>query len=229
MILTMVRDGHKSFNSQFTKSWLLQNNLENILNCKILLGLLDYNLVKIEDIDKFIAQLIIKKRDEKAIHVGIEIIRCFVLCRKFSVCDFKCIHDALYTLRHTENVSILLKELSNANEEDRDKPKPKAKDKDKEKEKAPRYINYQTRVIDLLRKSFSIKGPHQAKLYNDFINNEMAQFLANQQSMCRFLEVSIKIVIGKCSEDLKKRVFWTRLKRCHRCVWQVGGVLYSSH
>jgi len=70
-----------------------------------------------------------------------------------------------------------------------------------------RYISYQTRVVELLRKAFSIKGVFPNKRYHEFINNEMAQFLASDKSIHKFLDVSTKLVIGKCTEDLKHSDF----------------------
>ena len=69
MTLTLVRDKHKLFTKEFTKQWLVQNNtdLNRILNEPILLGLLDYNLVVLEDIDKFISTLIKKQAAASAV------------------------------------------------------------------------------------------------------------------------------------------------------------------
>ena len=211
MILTMVGHKNKEFTKEFTKAWLTQNNsdLNCVLNEVLLLGLLDYNLVVLDDIDKFISSLITSKKAQKstasamAIKIGIAIIRSFVLGRKFTLTDFSQIHRALSS-KMSENAAIRqlfekLENIKNMTPQDAHLPR-------------NRYMNYQTRVIALLRRSFNIKGSHHTKAYRDFINNEMTSFLASQPAMQRFLEVSIKIVIGKCSEDLQSGDFEKDLK-----------------
>jgi len=211
MILTMVGHKNKEFTKEFTNAWLTQNNsdLSCVLNEVLLLGLLDYNLVVLDEIDQFISALIVTKNPQKAtassmaIKIGIEIIRRFVLGRKFSLTDFSQIHKALST-KMNEDAAIRqlfekLENIKNMMPQDAHPPR-------------NRYMTYQTRVIALLRKSFNIKGSHHTKPYRDFINNEMTPFLASQPAMQRFLEVSIKIVIGKCSEDLQSGDFEKDLK-----------------
>ena len=41
-------------------------------------------------------------------------------------------------------------------------------------------------MVDLLRKAFAIKGVHKNRIYGEFINNEMTQFLTNQESYINF-------------------------------------------
>ncbi len=161
-----------------------------------------------------------------SINIGIAIIKTFALGRKFSLTDFKNIYNSLYSLSNNNQlIQQLFTELnvyqhthSHTHTHTHTQQNQNIEiDRNEELEQQitrPRYINYQTRVIDLLRKSFSIKGSNsnQIKIYKDFINNEMAQFLASKQSVCRFLEVSIKIVIGKCTEDLKNSLFGQDLK-----------------
>ena len=226
MILTMVRDRNKLFIKEFTKQWLIQNNsdLNRILNETILLGLLDYNLIVLDDIDKFISSLIKtvnnKADNDLSIKIGISVIRSFVLGRKFSLTDFKLIHSSLQTkLNESQSVQQLFTELNNIKPSHHyghyhhsNNNQLSSSSHHGSSSQKGRYINYQTRVIDLLRKSFSIKGAHTNKIYTDFINNEMAQFLTNQQSIQKFLEVSIRIVIGKCTEDLKNPAFGQDLK-----------------
>ena len=78
------------------------------------MGLLDFNLVVLDDIDKFISTLIKKQAASSklattdhniAINIGISIIRSFVLGRKFSLSDFKSIHQAL-KIKLGENQAI---------------------------------------------------------------------------------------------------------------------------